>query len=53
MEPLRDPTYIMDNLWSYYWGWIFAALGVLGIIVMHVLAYWKKTKNAYKSHLIS
>ncbi len=45
MEPLRDPTYIMDNLWSYYWGWIFAALGVLGIIVMHVLAYWKNKRK--------
>ena len=41
MEPLRDPTYIMDNLWSYYWGWIFALLGVLGIIALHLFDYFK------------
>lgn len=42
MEPMRDPTYIMDNLWSYYWGMIFAGIGVLGIIVMHLFDYYQK-----------
>ncbi len=46
MEPLRDPTYIMDNLWSYYWGMIFAILGVLGIVALHVFDHLKKKHKA-------
>ncbi|HOJ44677.1 MAG TPA: prolipoprotein diacylglyceryl transferase [Bacilli bacterium] len=42
MEPMRDPTYIMDNLWSYYWGMIFAGIGVLGIIAMHLFDHYQK-----------
>jgi len=43
MEPLRDPTYIMDNLWSYYWGMIFAGIGGVGIVLLHVYDHYKKT----------
>ena len=46
MEPMRDPTYIMDNLWSYYWGAIFAGLGILGIVALHVLDYLKKKRQS-------
>ncbi|HAK05143.1 MAG TPA: prolipoprotein diacylglyceryl transferase [Firmicutes bacterium] len=45
MEPLRDPTYIMNNLWSYYWGMIFAGLGVLGIVALHLFHHFQNNKK--------
>jgi prolipoprotein diacylglyceryl transferase len=45
MEPIRHPDYIMDNLWSYYWGIVFAVVGVLGIVILHLIDYYKKQKD--------
>jgi prolipoprotein diacylglyceryl transferase len=39
MEPLRNPFYNMgnDGNWSYLWGWIFFAAGLLAILVNHLI----------------
>lgn len=45
MEPLRDAQFIMNNWWSYLWGFAFAALGLIGIAVNHLIQnQWKKRK---------
>jgi phosphatidylglycerol:prolipoprotein diacylglycerol transferase len=37
MEPLRNPTFNMgnDGNWSFVWGWVFFATGLLAILVNH------------------
>lgn len=47
LEPLRDPSYNMgqDGSWSYIWGIIFAAAGVLAIIINHVIHHLNKSKQ--------
>jgi prolipoprotein diacylglyceryl transferase len=39
MEPLRNPTFNMgnDGNWSFLWGWIFFAVGLLAILSNHLL----------------
>jgi phosphatidylglycerol:prolipoprotein diacylglycerol transferase len=45
MEPLRDPTYNMGNQgqWSFIWGWVFFAVGIIAILANHIIQdHWKK-----------
>ena len=39
MEPLRNPTFNMgnDGNWSFLWGWIFFAVGIVMILANHFL----------------
>ena len=44
MEPMRDSAYIMNDMWSRSWSFVLVALGVAGIIALHLIDYSKKKK---------
>jgi prolipoprotein diacylglyceryl transferase len=39
MEPLRNPLYNMGNAgdWSFIWGWVFFAVGLVAIFINHLV----------------
>jgi phosphatidylglycerol:prolipoprotein diacylglycerol transferase len=39
MEPLRNPSFNMGTTgdWSFIWGWVFFAVGLIAIIINHLL----------------
>jgi prolipoprotein diacylglyceryl transferase len=44
MEPLRNPAFNMGNSgdWSFIWGWVFFAVGLLAIAANHLFIKTKK-----------
>ena len=48
LEPLRDPSFNMGTggEWSYIWGYVFAAVGVLAIVVNHVVRFYINKKKS-------
>lgn len=48
LEPLRDPSFNMGTggEWSYIWGYVFAAAGLLAIVGNHLVRYYIKKKQA-------
>ncbi len=50
MEPMRDPSYIMDDWWSLYGSYGMIAIGVLAIVYLHVSDYLKKKKAKDINH---
>ena len=61
LEPMRDATYIMNDLWSWFWGLAFVGIGALLIIanhfVRHLFALKKGTyfikENTQKNSIIA
>ena len=47
LEPLRDPSFNMGTggEWSYVWGYVFAGIGVIAIIINHVVCYYVNKKQ--------
>lgn len=47
LEPLRDPSFNMGTggEWSFIWGYVFAAVGVVAIILNHVIRHQLKKRQ--------